>query len=177
MFFDLIVLLLIAGAMYLGYRNGTHPELYRLGRTFLGMTLAGMFGTSMGWKLTSIGLLAANTKAIVTLVGFLTVFMLFWVVTIIVQKVFVRYEVHNHKLNNYMGMIANGIIALLVITFVSFISTQLSFTKDGYKAYLRDHSFSYIHMDRLCRKAITAEVVEEITGDSTGKMVVDKITK
>jgi len=177
MFFDLIVIILVAGAMYLGYKNGTHAELYRIGRVFLGMTLAGMYGTTMGWKLTSIGFLAANTKAIVTLVGFIFIFIIYWAISIAVVKIATRLALQDHKLNNYLGLVANGVIALLVIVFVSFISTQLSFSKDGYKSYLRDSSFSYIHMDRLCRKVITADVVGEITGDGAGKMVIDKIAK
>ena len=175
MFFDLLVIILIAGAMYLGYKNGTHPELYRIGRVFLGMTLAGMYGTSMGWKLTSIGFLSANTKAIVTLVGFIFVFVIYWAISIAVVKLVSKYALQDKKINYYIGTVANGVIALLVIVFVSFISTQLSFTKDAYKAYLRDNSFSYIHMDRLCRKVITADVVDEITGDGAGKMVIEHI--
>lgn len=177
MFFDLIVIVLISGAMYLGYKNGTHAELYRIGRVFLGMTLAGMYGTSMGWKLTSIGFLAANTKAIVTLVGFIFVFVIYWVLSIVAYKAVAKFALHEKKINNYIGTLANGVIALIVIIFVSFISTQLSFSKDGYKAYLRDSSFSYIYMDRVCRKVITEDVVGEITGDGAGKMVMDKIAK
>lgn len=177
MFFDLIVLILVGTAMYFGLKNGTHPELYRIGRVFLGMTIASVFGTSMGWKLTSWGILAANSKAIVSLVGFLLLFMLYWGLTILLVKWLSRYALHEHKMNNYLGLVSNGIIALLFITFVSFISTQLTFTKDGYKAYLRDKSFSYIHMDRLCRKAITADVVDEITGGGAGQIVVDNLKK
>ena len=177
MIFDLIVILLIAGAMYLGYKNGTHAEIYRLGRAFLGMTLAGSMGLSMGWKLTHIGLLAANTKAIVALVGFIFVFVIYWLITIVIYKVVAHLALADRKINNYIGTVANGAIALLVIIFVSFISTQLSFSKDGYKAYLRDSSFSYIYMDRLCRKVITADVVDEITGSGAGKLAIDEMAK
>ena len=177
MFFDLLVLILLGGAMYLGYRNGTHVELYRIGRVFVGMTLASVYGTSMGWKLTAWGILSANTKAIVSLVGFLFLFLLYWIISIIIVKLIAKFNLVEHKMNNYLGLVANGVIALLVIIFVSFISTQLSFSKDGYKAYLRDSSFSYIYMDRLCRKAITTDVVDEITGAGAGKIVIDNVAK
>jgi uncharacterized membrane protein required for colicin V production len=177
MIFDFLVLILMAAAMYFGLKNGTHPELYRIGRVFLGMTIASVLGTPLGWKLTSWGVLAANNKAIVSLVGFLVLFSLYWVITIFLVKWLRRYALQEHKMNNYLGLVSNGIIALLVITFASFISTQLSFAKDGYKAYLRDKSFSYIYMDRLCRKAITADVVDEITGGGAGQKVVDNLNK
>lgn len=177
MIFDLLVILIVAGAMYLGYKQGTHIEIYRLGRVFLGMTLAGTLGASMGWKLTSMGFLSANTAAIVNLVGFLVVFVIYWAVSIVVAKLVYKMALEDKKINNYLGLVANGVISLIVIIFVSFISTQLSLTKDGYKSYLRDSSFSYIYMDRICRKVITADVVGEITGSGAGKMVIEKIAK
>jgi uncharacterized membrane protein required for colicin V production len=177
MFFDLLVILIVAGASFLGYKQGTHVEIYRLGRVFLGMTLSGLLGSPLGWKLTSMGILSANSSAIVSLIGFLIVFMLYWLISIVLVKVIVSMDMSDKKINNYLGTVTNGILALLFITFTSFISTQLSFAKDGYKEYLRDKSFSYIYMDRICRKVITADVVSEITGDGAGKMVLDKIAK
>lgn len=177
MFFDLLVILLIGGAMYLGYKHGTHPELYRLGRVFLGMTIASVYGASMGWKLTSWGIIAANNTAILGLIGFLVLFVTYWAFTIALIKLVQKYALKERKFNNYLGLISNGIISLLVITFISFFSTQLSFSKDGYKAYLRDSSFTYIYMDRVCRKAITADVVDEITGGGAGRKVMDNISK
>ena len=177
MIFDLIVIVLLGGSMYLGLKNGTHPELYRIGRVFVGMTLASVLGTSFGWKLTSWGILAANNKAIVSLIGFLVLFSLYWAITLLLIKLLSKYALQEHKMNNYLGLVSNGVIALLVVTFVSFFTTQLAFAKDGYKAYLRDKSFSYIYMDRLCRKAITTDVVDEITGGGAGQIVVDNLKK
>lgn len=177
MVFDLFVLLITIGAMYLGYKGGTSEELYRLGRVFLGMTIAGSYGTSFGWKLTSMGLLAANTKAIVTLVGFLLIFIIYWVITLAIQALFNNLDLKKSKLNKYLGMLASGVQALLIIIFVSFISSQLTFSKDNYKAYLRDSSFSYIYMDRICRKVITADIVDDITGAGTGKKIASEIIK
>lgn len=177
MFFDLFVLIFVATAMYLGFKFGTHIELYRIGRVFLGMTVASMYGMSMGWKLTAMGIVSANTKAILSLIGFVVVFSIYWIVSLVVVKIFNKYELHNHKLNNYFGIFANGTIAIIFVALTSFFSTQLTFAQSGYKAYLRDSSFSYIHIDRACRKAITADVVNEITGDTPSHMVIENITK
>ena len=177
MFFDLIIIIFVIGAMYLGYKHGTHIELYRIGRVFLGMTLAGMYGMSIGWQLTSMGIVAANNKAILNLIGFFVVFTIYWIVSLVIVKLFIKLDLKNHKINNYLGVVANGTIAILFIMFTSFFTTQLSFAKDGYKAYLRDKSFSYIHMDRTCRKMITENVVKNITGDSTSQIMIGNITK
>lgn len=177
MFFDFIVLIVVIGAGYVGFIKGTHVEIYRLGRVFLGMTLAGLFGSSLGWKLTSMGILSANNSAILSLIGFFLVFLMYWLVSIAVLRVIVSLNLSDKKINKYLGTITNSVLALIFITFASFMSTQLTFAKDGYKAYLRDRSFSYIHMDRLCRKVITADVVNEITGEGAGKIIMKNISK
>ncbi len=172
MFFDFLVIVFVLGSMYLGYKYGTHIELYRIGRVFLGMTLSGMYGLPMGWKLTSMGILSANNVAILKLMGFFAIFTIYWIATIVIVKVFIKFDIHRHKINHYIGMVANGTLAVLFVTFTSFFTTQLAFAKDGYKAYLRDKSFSYIHMDRICRKAINAKLVNQITGDSASQIII-----
>jgi len=177
MIFDLIIILFVALAMFLGFRYGTHIELYRVGRVFLGMTLSGLYGMSTGWKLTTMGIVSANNKAILHLIGFFVVFTLFWIVSLVVIKIFIKFKLHKHKINRYLGLMANGTIAILFVTFSAFFSTQLAFLKDGYKSYLVNKSFSYIYMDRACRKMITAKVVNNITGDSTSQIMIDNIRK
>jgi len=177
MFFDFIVIIFVLGSMYLGYKYGTHIELYRIGRVFLGMTLSGMYAMPMGWKLTYMGILSANNVAILKLMGFFAIFTVYWIITIIIVKLFVKFDIHKHKINHYIGIVVNGTLAILFVTFTSFFTTQLAFAKDGYKAYLRDKSFSYIYMDRACRKAITEKVVKEITGDTASQIIINNVAK
>jgi hypothetical protein len=163
--------------MYLGYKYGTHIELYRIGRVFLGMTLAGMYGLAMGWKLTSMGIISANNVAILNLMGFFVIFTVYWITTILIVKLFIKLKLHKHKINHYIGVLVNGTLAILFVSFTSFFTTQLTFAKDGYKAYLTDKSSCYIYFDRLSRKAITKNVVKEITGDSTSQIMMSNIAK
>lgn len=172
MFFDFIIIIFVLVSMYLGFKFGTHIELYRIGRVFLGMTLSGMYSLPLGWKLTSMGILSANNVAILKLMGFIAIFSFYWIATILIVKLFIKLELRKHKINHYIGVVANGMLAILFVTFTSFFTTQLSFAKDGYKAYLRDKSFSYIHMDRICRKAINAKLVNQITGDSVSQIMI-----
>ena len=142
MLFDLVVIVFVSLAMYLGFKYGTHIELYRIGRVFLGMTISGLYGMSAGWKLTTMGIVSANSKAILHLIGFFVVFTLFWILSLLIVKIFVKFKLHKHKINRYLGLMANGTIAILFVTFTSFFSTQLVFLKDGYKNYLVNKSFS-----------------------------------
>lgn len=162
MIFDLIIIALLLGAIYLGYRFGTSVELYRLAKTFIILTLASAYSGSFGSILTKMGILKANDWAVLSLTGFLVLFLILWGIIFIIEKIFLAKNLHKSKLNRYLGMILSGIQALIVVTFLSFMSTQLSFVKKEYKAYLVENSAIYIHMDRLCRKIVTANFVDSI---------------
>lgn len=166
MLFDLIIIILIITAIYLGYKFGTSSELYRLAKVFIGMSFAGSYAETLGWTLTKSGFLLANDKAVLILTGYLIVFAVYWIVINGLERLFVSLDLKNSKFNSYLGMVANAVQAILFLSFMAFMSTQLSFVKKGYKPYLVKHSFIYIHMDRLCRNFITADFVKEVTKDS-----------
>ena len=162
MIFDIIVIGIVLGAIYLGYRWGTSLELYRLVKTFVILTLASAYGSSFGVKITKLGILKANDWAVLSLTGFLVLFLIFWGIIYLMEKFFLAKDLHKSKLNRYLGMVLGAVQALIVVTFISFMSTQLSFVKKGYKSYLIAHSSLYIHMDRVCRKIVTANFVNSI---------------
>ena len=162
MIFDLIIIALVAAAIYFGYRYGTSLELYRLVKTFVILTLASAYSGSFGSILTKMGILKANDWAVLSLTGFLVLFLILWGIIYLIEKMFLAKDLHRSKLNHYLGMLLGGVQALILVTFLSFMSTQLSFVKEGYKSYLISKSFIYIHMDRLCRKIVTANFVDSI---------------
>ena len=180
MIFDLFIIALIAGAGYLGYKYGTPKELYRLIKIFVVLSAAGAYGDSFGRWLTHIGLLRANDWAVLSLTGFLLVFAIVWGIIRAIETLSISQNLKESKTNSYFGIIANIIIAVFITTFASFMSTQLSFTNKSYKQYLVNNSFIYIHMDRACRKVLTAEFVNDMISDnqaaSTSKMI-QTITK
>ncbi len=165
MIFDLIVVLLIGGSIYFGYRLGTSVELYRLVKVFIGLSIASAYSGDFGVMLTKVGILKANDWAVLSLTGFLCLFMIFWGILYFMEKVFVSQDLRHSRLNRYLGMILGGFQGLLVITFISFMSTQLSFVGENYKANLVKNSMLYIHMDRFCRQMVTANVVNSIIND------------
>lgn len=168
MIFDLVIILLLGLAVYAGYKYGTSKELYRLAKVFIGITVASSYGANFGHLLTKIGLLKANDWAVLTLTGFLLLFVVYWIIVYFLEKLFSHLDFEKSKLNRYLGMLSNFIQALLLLTFFSFMSTQLSFVKDGYKGYLVKHSFLYIHMDRICRKVVTQQFVSSIMDEKSG---------
>lgn len=162
MIFDFIVIGLVLTAIYFGYRFGTSLELYRLVKTFVILTLSSAYSGTFGSFLTKMGILKANDWAVLSLTGFLVLFLILWGIIYLIEKMFLAKDLHKSKLNRYLGMLLGGVQALILVTFLSFMSTQLTFVKEGYKSYLISKSAIYIHMDRLCRKIVTANFVDSI---------------
>lgn len=166
MLFDFIVIFVLLISIYLGYRFGSSIELYRLAKIFIGLSLASTYSGDFGRTLTEMGLLKANDWAVLTLTGFLALFMIYWLLAYLVERLFLAQNLHKSKLNAYLGMILSGFQGFLVITFVSFMSTQLSFVGKEYKTKLIEDSFFYIHMDRFCREMVTAKAVDDFISEN-----------
>ena len=177
MIFDIVILILLGFAVYAGYKYGTSKELYRLAKIFIGISLASSYGADFGQLLTKIGLLKANDWAVLTLTGFLLLFVLYWFIVYLLEKFFNHLKFEKSRLNRYLGMLSNFIQALLLLTFFSFMSTQLSFVKEGYKSYLVKNSFIYIHMDRLCRKIVTKQFVAALMDEKSGMSTKEALIK
>lgn len=168
MIFDSTIILLFLAAIYLGYKYGTSIELLHLAKIFIGISLANAYSSDLGIFLTKLGWLKANDWAVLTLTGFLLFFALYWVLVSFLEKIFTRMNLKNSKANKILGALANAIQAILMLTFLSFMSTQLTFVKDGYKSYLVENSMLYLKMDRICRKIVTGEFVDALKNDITG---------
>lgn len=177
MIFDIIIFLLFIGSIYLGYKYGTSVELLRLAKVFLGISLASAYSSDFGVYLTHIGLLKANDWAVLTLTGFLLFFALYWVFATIGERVAVKMNLQQTKANKFLGAFSNGLQAILMLTFLSFMSTQLTFVKEGYKTYLVENSMVYLKMDRACRKIVTGEFVDALKDDITGTSAKEVLIK
>lgn len=177
MLFDLLLLFTTTLAAYLGFKWGTHIEIYRLARAFTAMTVATSLAAEVGWGLTRQGILAANNQAMVLLIGFVIVFILFWCFTLLMEALFRSVQIHKYQINHYIGAVANALITLVLVSILAFFSTQLQAARGAYKAYLREQSLSYLYIDRACRALLTEQLVDEIIGHSAARDAVENILK
>lgn len=177
MIFDIVIVILLIGAIYLGYRYGTSVELLRLAKVFIGISLSSTYGSDFGVFLTKLGILKANDWAVLTLTGFLFFFAIYWTAANLLEVLIVKMNLEKSAINRYFGAFSNAIQATLMLTFISFMSTQLTFVKDGYKHYLVEHSYLYIKMDRVCRKVVTGEFVAALQDDITGTSAKEVLIK
>lgn len=186
MVFDIIILLLFFSLIVLGYKYGTSKELLGLAKIFIPISIASAFSGHFGMFLTQIGLLRANDWAVLTFTGFLILFLIFWALVRIGEHYFERYDLHsrwftNNRFTSVTDRIfcsaANGFQAIFLLTFFSFLSTQISFAPQSYKPYLMRYSLLYPSMDRVCRKVVTGNFVSSIINDPTGTTTFEVLVK
>ncbi|MDO6681881.1 MULTISPECIES: CvpA family protein [unclassified Oceanobacter] len=186
MIFDVVILLALLTLIVLGYRYGTSKEMLDLAKVFLPISIASAYSDHFGLYLTQIGILRANDWAVLTLTGFLVLFLAMWFVIRLVERVAIRYDIHGRWIkenrftsftNRIFCAIANGLQALLLLTFFSFLSTQVSFVPKHYKSYLMANSISYPAIDRICRHMVNGQFVDALINDPTGTTKIELILK
>ena len=186
MIFDAAIILLFGALIIVGYKYGTSKELLGLAKVFIPISIASAFSGHFGMYLTKIGLLRANDWAVLTFTGFLILFLLFWILIRVGEHYFEHYDLHTRWFsNNRLTSLAdrmfcasiNGFQAVFLLTFFSFLSTQISFAPQSYKPYLMRHSLLYPSMDRVCRKIVTGQFVNSIINDPTGTTTFEVLVK
>ena len=186
MIFDILMLLLFCGMIYAGYRFGTSKEMLNLAKVFIPISLASAFSGHFGMYLTRIGFLRASDWAVLTLTGFLLLFIAMWIALRVSEYFFIRHDLRSRWFSNnrftstadrIFCATANGLQAVLLLTFFSFLSTQISLTSAGYKQYLMANSLLYPSMDRICRHIVTGQFVDSLINDPTGTTTFEVLVK
>ncbi len=186
MIFDAFIVLAFIALIVLGYKYGTSKEMLDLAKVFLPISIASAYSDHFGLYLTQVGLLRANDWAVLTLTGFLILFLTMWFSIRLLEKIAVHYNVHGRWLENnrfttmtnrVFCAIANGVQALFLLTFFSFLSTQVTFVPKNYKSYLMAHSLMYPAIDRICRKTVNGQFVDSLIHDPTGTTTFELILK
>ena len=174
MIFDAFIVLAFIALIVLGYKYGTSKEMLDLAKVFLPISIASAYSDHFGLYLTQMGLLRANDWAVLTFSIRL------------LEKIAVHYNVHGRWLENnrfttmtnrVFCAIANGVQALFLLTFFSFLSTQVTFVPKNYKSYLMAHSLMYPAIDRICRKTVNGQFVDSLIHDPTGTTTFELILK
>lgn len=177
MIFDIIILLLFCALVVVGFKYGTSKELFNLAKIFVPISIASAYSGHFGVYLTEIGFLRANDWAVLKFTGFLILFLLLWALIRTGEHYFKYYELHSRWFDNnrFTSMadrifcaFINGFQAVFLLTFFSFLSTQVSLSPQSYKPYLMRHSLLYPSMDRVCRKVVTGQFVNKIMNEHTG---------
>lgn len=110
-----------------------------------------------------------DTWAVLLLLGFMLVFILYWVSVMGLERL---YEGYLAQRAQGVKAISGGAItfaeALLLLTFGLFILSQFKPVKNNFYSYMHQSSTLYPPMDRFCRKVVTVGFVNSLTSSSSG---------
>lgn len=180
-FFDIFLIIIVVYSFYYGYKNGISEKLYELTKVFLGFTIAGSYAYTTGFYLTKVKILSPDNPAIMKLIGFLILFLIYWGLIFFLEYV---KEYHFRKSfkngNMILGAITNTLQVFLAFTLSAFLLTQLSFGKKNIKPFLKK-SYSYPKIERVYKRVLTKNFVNNIikgnmTGTNANELFIQTIT-
>lgn len=167
--FDLLTFGIVGYFIWLGLKEGVNKPLYDLFKIFFGVTLAGIYAGKSAVFLGRIGLIRPDSTAVALVIGFGTVFLLYWGVLRLIETYGSRVDPKKVRLSKKAsGAFLNGVEALMAVTVVSFFLMQLTLAKTYIRPILVK-SLTYPPMERICRRVIDREFVNAIVfGSTTG---------
>lgn len=135
----------------------------------MGFTLASKYAGSFGLFLTRQGVIYPDTWAVLLLIGFLLLFLLYWVSVMGMEWGYHRYLAQKAQpFKALSGGVITFMEALLLLTFGLFILSQFKPVKSNFYHYMNQKSMLYPPMDRFCRKVVTVGFVTSLTSSSSG---------
>jgi len=110
-----------------------------------------------------------DTWAVLLLIGFLLLFILYWVTVMGLEWGYARFLAQKAQpFKAVSGGVITFIEALLLLTFGLFILSQFKPVKSNFYHYMHQRSMIYPPMDRFCRKVVTVGFVNSLTSSTSG---------
>jgi len=179
--FDILLIALVGYSFYYGFKHGISKPLYELTIIFIGFTLAGKYAYSMGVFLTKHKILMADNIALLTLIGFLILFLLYWLAVYLLEKIKKVFLENGFKTTSMIiGGSVNAIQVLIVSTLLIFLFNQFTIGKKGLRVSLLK-SYSYPKVERVYKNVFTKTFVDNIikgnmTGTNANELLIQTIT-
>lgn len=115
------------------------------------------------------GIIYPDNWAVLLLIGFLLLFMLYWGIVMGLEWGYRRYLLQKAQpFKAVTGGVITAVEGLLLLTFSLFIISQFKPVKHNFYRYMHQSSIVYPHMDRFCQKIVTVGFVNALVSNSTG---------
>ncbi len=121
---DIVVVALTLASFYLGYKEGFIKKVFDIIGFFLGIFLAIKFAGEMGSVYKKLLGVADGSAGII---GGVTIFIFFQVVTTIIVKATKIHDKVNHLVNKIIGGLAGAIQIMIFLSAIFFAASKLSF--------------------------------------------------
>ncbi len=180
-FFDILLIITIIYSFYYGFKHGISKPLYEITIIFIGFSLAGNYGYDLGVVLTKYKILMPDSIALMKLIGFLLLFLLYWGVVYLFEKYKSKFIKKGFKkLNKTIGGTVNALQFFIITTLAIFFINQLTVGK----LFVRKHllaSYSYPKIEKTYKNIFTGRFVDDIiqgnmTGTNANELLIQTIT-
>ncbi len=155
---DIVVVVLTLASFYLGYKEGFVKKVFDVIGFFLGIFLAIKFAGEMGSVYKKLLGVADGSAGII---GGVTIFIFFQVLTTIIVKATKIHDKVNHMVNKIIGGLAGAIQIVIFMSAIFFAASKLSFPAEE----TARGSYFYSSVRGLLPTIIDAIIPQEKAGE------------
>ena len=169
MILDILILAILAFAAYYGFKNGMSGQLYELVKIFVGFTVASQYAGGFGVWLVRKGILYPDNWAVLLLIGFLLLFIAYWMGVMLLEKLYEEFlEETTKKFQRILAAVVTFMEALFLLTLTLYLLSQVKVVKNKAYNYMHRSSFLYPPMEHFCQKIITVNFVNSLVSNTSG---------
>lgn len=162
-YIDFILLGLIAFSGFRGFFAGFIRELFGLLGLILGVVFASRYAYEMGeWF--KIKAYPFESTTLSTLLGFITVFLLIWVCSILVRWLafYLTRAIFPNYLNRLLGVLFGALKAFIALAVLLHLVFRIESMRSGLLSHFEVNSVFYPIMESVASKIISSEIIKEI---------------
>lgn len=162
-YIDFILLGLIAFSGFRGFFSGFIRELFGLLGLILGVVFASRYAYEMGEWL-KIKVYPFESSTLSTLLGFITIFLLIWVCSILVCWLasYLTRVIFPNYLNRLLGALFGALKAFIALAILLHFVFRIESMRGGLLSHFEANSVIYPIMQSVASKIVSSEIIKEI---------------
>ena len=173
--FDLILLLVVVAGAYYGYKNGNLNRIYEIVKLIAGVAISSKYGLTLAMWLTKVHILKAETFGVLILIGFISVFGIYYVVMFVLELAYKEFlESYLRHKSKYVAALSSGVEFFIMFTLGLFIILQFNWPRVYIKPLLFK-SFTYKPIHKFYKSFLSNELINNTLYEGTGAGVKETI--
>ena len=173
--FDLILLAVVIGGAYYGYKHGNLNKIYEIVKLIVAVAVSSKYGLSLSMWLTKLNIIKAETFGVLILIGFVMMFVLYLVAMFVLELAYKEFlESYLRHQSKYVASIFSSIEFFVMFTLALFILLQFYLPRVYLKPVLFK-SFTYKHIHYFYRGFLSNELINNTLYEGSGAGVKETI--
>lgn len=173
--FDFILVLITLGGGYYGYKKGNLSKIYEIVKIIIGIAVSSKYGLTFSVWLTKIHILKAETFGALILLGFILVFIVYWIAVFIFELAYKEFlERYLRAQSKYIAFIFSAAEFFIIFTLSLFIILQFYWPRNYIKPKLFK-SFTYKPIHNFYKGFLTNDLINNTFYEGSGASVKETI--